>query len=110
MRKSNLDKMIRGWFIGDFPRAVYRTTEFEVAVKSEKAGARVNKHFHKVASEITLVVRGIIRLNKKNFAKGDIIVIGPGEAVDYRVVKDAVTVIVKVPSVQKDKYYTERGK
>ena len=54
MRKSSLDKMIRGWFIGNFPRAVYRTTEFEVAVKSEKAGARVNKHFHKVASEMKL--------------------------------------------------------
>ena len=97
--------MIRGWFAGDFPRAVYRTKEFEAAVKIEKAGDYTKRHYHKVAAEITVVIKGLVRINNKEYGKGDIIVAGPNEMADYKVLRDAVTVIIKIPSVKNDKYY-----
>jgi quercetin dioxygenase-like cupin family protein len=98
--------MEKGWFIGNFPKAVCRSEEFEVAVKIEKAGESVNRHFHKIATEVTVVAQGRVRINDKEFDKGDIIVIRPNEDADYEVMEDAITVIVKMPSVKNDKFYT----
>lgn len=105
MRRYRLKDMNKGWFIGHFPKAVFRTKEFDVALKIEKAGERVDRHWHKIATEITLVAEGEVRINDKKLKKGDIIVINPKENTDYEVIEDAVTVIVKVPSVKNDKYY-----
>jgi quercetin dioxygenase-like cupin family protein len=107
MKSRKLKNMKKGWFVGDFARAAYRSKAFEVALKTEKAGQRVKKHTHKVATEITLVVKGKVRFNNRQFKKGDIIIINPKEAADYEVLEDAITVIIKVPSVMHDKYYSK---
>jgi len=110
MEIYKLENMTKGWFVGDFAKAVYKTNEFEVALKIEKAGEYVERHFHKIATEITLVVEGNVRINNKEFKKGDIIVLNAEEDADYEVIKDAVTVIVKIPSVMNDKYYVKEKK
>ena len=110
MKTYRLKNTIRGWFVGDFPKAVYRTKHFEVAVKIEKAGEHVERHVHRVATEITAVAEGCVCINNKKFKKGDIIVIGPNEDADYKVLKDAVTVIVKIPSIKNDKYLTRSSR
>lgn len=110
MRTYRLNKMERGWFIGNFPKAVYKTDKFEVALKVEKKGDKVKEHYHKVAAEITLVVEGRVRFKNKIFKKGDIILLKQGERCDFEVLENAVTVVVKTPAVKKDKYYTEREK
>ena len=38
------------------------------------------------------------------FEKGDIIVVDPGEAADFQVLEDALTVVVKIPSAIGDKH------
>lgn len=110
MRTYRLNKMERGWFIGNFPKAVYKTDKFEVALKVEKKGDKVKEHYHKIAEEITLVVEGRVRFKNKIFTKGDIILLKPGEYSDFEVLENAVTVVVKTPAVKNDKYYTEQEK
>ena len=107
MRKYSLDSMKKGWFVGNFNRAVHKTEAFEVAVKVEKAGEHVDRHLHNIAAEITVVVKGRICVNGKEFRGGDIIVISPKEDADYKVLEDAITVIVKIPSVRNDKIYVK---
>lgn len=108
MRVGKLKKTKKGWFIGDYPNAAFRAKAFEAALKIEKAGEHVARHLHRIATEITLVVQGRVRFNHRIFRRGDIIVLKPGEAADYTVLEDAITVIIKVPCVKKDKYYVEK--
>ena len=107
MRKFRLEDMTRGWFIGNFEPAVLRSEAAEVAVQKYGAGDYEARHHHKVATEVTLIVSGEVEMNNVRYSAGDIVVIEPGEATDFRALSDAVTVAVKLPSVKNDKYVQE---
>lgn len=105
MEISHLDSMVRGWFIGNFEPSIYKTEEFEIAVKKYKKGDYEKKHHHKIAYEITLIVKGIVLMNDIKFTSGSIITLNPGEACDFKcITKDAITVVIKFPSIKDDKY------
>ncbi len=104
MKTYDLQNMIKGWFVGDFDPVVLRSSDFEVAVKYYKAGDVESLHVHKIAKEITVVVEGTVIMNGKTFKKGEIILLEPGEPTDFKVVDDAITVVVKTPSAKADKY------
>lgn len=104
MKVDKLDSMFRGWFIGDFEPTVLRLKDAEVAVKSYLAGEVEAAHVHRIATEITVVVNGEIRMNGLNYGPGSILTIEPGEVALFSAVTDAVTVVVKTPSVAHDKY------
>jgi quercetin dioxygenase-like cupin family protein len=99
-----LDKMTKGWFVGDFSPAAVQTAAAEVAVQHYKAGEREEAHLHKVAVEVTLVLNGTIEMCGRRLQHGDIIKLAPGEATDFVAITDATTVVVKLPSVKGDKY------
>ena len=63
MQKFNFDKMYRGWFIGDFEPTAYKTKNFEVGFLHHKKGDIWQKHYHKIAREITLVVEGKVKVS-----------------------------------------------
>ena len=63
---------------------------------------------HRVATEITLVASGRVRMNDRTFTAGDIILLEPGEATDFQALERSTTVVVKMPSVAGDKYLVER--
>jgi len=107
MKVFKLDDMTRGWFVGDFLPVAFQSKECEVAVMKYKAGDNEKKHMHKVATELTVVVEGRIKMNGVEYQEGDIIVMEPGEATDFEALTDAVDVVVKVPSVKGDKYFVE---
>lgn len=104
MNHSRLDCMIKGWFVGGFAPAAYQTQACEVAVKYYKAGEIESAHFHKIATEVTLVLSGSVRMLGREWSGGDIIVLEPGEVTDFEALTDAVNVVVKVPGVENDKY------
>ena len=104
MELYTLNAMTKGWFVGSFVPSVRSTMEFEVACKRYQKGEREDLHIHKVATEITLIVSGTVRMMGKIFKKDDIIVLKPGEACDFRALTDATTVVVKYPSIAGDKY------
>ena len=104
MKISKLDDMIKGWFVGNFDPTLIKTNEVEVAVKKYKAGDSEDTHYHKIATEITVVVSGRIRMNGKEYVAGDIIVMEPGEATDFEALEDTSCTVVKYPGANNDKY------
>lgn len=104
MQVNQIENMFRGWFVGDFDPVVLRSTDVEVAVKSYSAGDGEAPHLHKVATEITVVISGKISMNGQIFGPGSILTMDPGEVANFSVISDAVTVVVKMPSIRDDKY------
>ena len=102
IRKIN--DMTKGWFIGNFEPTMYRTNDVEVAVKRYKRGDREEKHYHKIATEITVVVEGRVRMFDQVFDAGTIIVVEPGEATDFEALEDTINTVVKIPGANNDKY------
>lgn len=104
MEIHQLADMQGGWFVGDFSPTVIRTGDCEVAVKAYAAGAREPSHLHKVAEEVTVVVSGRARMGDRIMQPGTIIHLKPGESTDFEALEATLTVVVKRPSVQGDKY------
>jgi quercetin dioxygenase-like cupin family protein len=108
MKKFNYEEMKGGWFIGDFEPAAFKTKTFEVAYVKHKKGDPWDKHFHKIATEITLVIRGKVKINDEIYSAGDIVVIEPNEIADPYFLEDVEFMIIKTPSDVNDKYTTKR--
>jgi quercetin dioxygenase-like cupin family protein len=104
MKQRRLSDMIGGWMVGDFDPHCLRTPACEVACKHYEAGATEALHVHRVATELTLVVSGEVRMAGRTLRAGDILVLDPGEAADFEALTAATTVVVKLPSVAGDKY------
>src|SRR5215469_18154602 len=96
--------MVKGWFVGNFEPAALHSAECEVAVKHYRAGDREALHYHRVATEITVVVSGTVRMMSRTWQAGDIITIEPGEATEFEALTDAINVVVKLPSQTDDKF------
>ena len=104
MNSARLEHMVKGWFVGAFAPVAHRTDTCEVAVKHYRAGDCEGLHHHKVATEITLVLSGRVRMAGREWSAGDIVVLAPGEATDFEALTDAVNVVVKTPGALDDKY------
>jgi quercetin dioxygenase-like cupin family protein len=96
--------MINGWFVGNFFPSAFNTDLCEVAVKKYKKDELNLSHYHKISTEITLVLTGIIQMNDQIFNTGDIIVVSPGEKTTFRSITDSVLVVVKTPGAINDKF------
>ena len=104
MITGKLQDMFKGWFVGDFDPSVLRTEACEVAVKTYAAGETEDLHHHKVATEVTLILSGRVRMCGREWGEGDIVVLAPGEATAFEALTDAVNVVVKTPGAKNDKY------
>lgn len=104
MKHDRLERMVKGWFVGDFAPVALRTSDCEVAIKHYAAGDHEGAHYHAVATELTAIVSGRVRMLGGEWGPGDILTIEPGEATDFLALTDAVTVVVKHPSAPDDKF------
>jgi hypothetical protein len=104
LEKYNLDEMFKGWFIGNFEPSLYKTNEVEVGVKKYKMGEFENSHFHKIATEFTVIVSGTVEMNGIQYGENDIIKIVPGVSTNFKALNDVITVVVKLPGANNDKY------
>jgi len=105
MKTGRLDEMIKGWFVGNFEPTLLRTNDVEVAVKEYKKGDYESSHYHKIATEITVILNGRVKMNGVEYGKGDIIVMEPGESTDFECLEDGTqNVVVKHPGTNNDKY------
>ena len=107
MKKFSLEEMIGGWLVGNFNPSLLKQSDFEVAIKRYAKGESEEKHMHKIATEITVIVEGRVIMNDNEYSKNDIIFIPPGDATNFIVLEDTITVVVKTPSIQNDKYIIE---
>ncbi len=104
MKTAKLNEMVKGWFVGDFEPTLLHSKDVEVAIKYYKKGDNEPKHVHKVGTEITAIVSGEVMMCNKKYGEGDIVLLEPGEPCEFKALTDAVTVVVKTPSVKGDKY------
>lgn len=104
MRTADLKNFFKGWFVGNFEPSLIKTNDVEVAVKKYVAGDYENSHYHKIATEITLIVSGEVEMNSVKYKADDIIVIEPNEKTDFKCLTDVVTVVVKYPGASNDKF------
>ena len=101
MKTAKLENMLKGWFIGNFEPTLLRTNGVEVAVKEYKKGDYEELHYHKIATEITVITQGRVKMNGVEY----IIVMEPGESTDFECLEDETqNVVVKIPGVNNDKY------
>lgn len=104
MKTAKLGDMTKGWFIGNFDPSLLKTNDCEIAMKSYMAGDHEEKHYHKIATEFTLIVKGSVRMFNQEFHEGDIVVAEPGDATDFTALTDAQNIVVKIPGINNDKY------
>lgn len=103
MIKSHLSEYKNGWLLGDFSPAVIQTNDFEVCVKTFKVGDRETSHYQIIATEITVVLSGKVRMGEILLVEDEILVIEPGEVADFEALSDCKVLGIKFPSVPQDK-------
>ena len=104
MKIDKLSDMTKGWVVGDFKPTLLKTQDVEVAVKVYVEGECEEMHYHKLATEITIIVSGLVKMNGVKYKSGDIITILPFESTDFEALKDTVTTVIKHPGATNDKY------
>lgn len=104
IEQFSLENMIKGWFVGNFEPSLFKTNDVEVGVKKYLAGDYENAHFHKIATEFTVIISGVVEMNGIQYVENDIIKIIPGVSTNFKAITDAVTVVVKLPGANNDKY------
>lgn len=105
MKIHHLRDFVRGWFIGDFEPSLLKTDAFEAAVKGYKKGDQEKRHCHRVATEITVIASGRVRMNDQLLGNGDIIILKPGDSSDFECLSEtALTMVIKYPCVKNDKF------
>lgn len=107
MKTARLNDMTKGWFVGNFEPTLVKTNDCEVAVKLYQKGDKENAHFHKIATEITVITKGRVKMFDREFAEGDIVIVEPGDVTAFEAVEDSINVVVKIPGANNDKYEVE---
>jgi quercetin dioxygenase-like cupin family protein len=105
MKIFDLEKdFVRGWVVGAFENPILQTDNFEVCIKRFKAGEEENSHYHKLTTEITIVISGTIEMCGKRFKANSVIVLEPNEVSSFKCIEDATTCAIRNGSYTKDKY------
>jgi len=107
MKTYNINDMVKGWFIGDFEPSVFKNPFFEVAHHQHEAGYVTPRHTHKIAQELTYIVRGALLVDGQRLSAGDMFVYEPNDVANVSVLEDIDVIVVKWPSVPSDKYMVE---
>ena len=107
MKLSKLSDMKKGWFVGDFSPTLVKTKAVEVAVKHYNKGDSEDRHHHKLATEVTVIISGRVRMNSVEYKAGDIIIIEQNESTDIEALEDTMSTVVKYPGASNDKYLGE---
>jgi len=108
MNNSNIKDFIRGWFVGNFNPSLLKTNDVEVGYKIYKKGDKEDEHYHKIATEITLITKGKVKLNDDVFGVGSIITINPNDVIKFEALEDSENVVVKIPGASNDKYLVQK--
>lgn len=100
-----------GWFIGNFEPTAWKTDKFEAAIHDYKKGEEKEPHYHKLGTEINLLLEGKFILKNydgkgtdQELNKGDVFIIHPYEIADPLFLEDCKIMVIKTPSIPGDKY------
>jgi hypothetical protein len=103
MQKDRIENFVGGWLIGNFHPSIQRSTDLEIGVKFFKAGDTELSHMQRIATEITIVGAGQVRIGSELLFPGDVLIIPPLEFADFEAFEDGVLTCIKFPSLPNDK-------
>ena len=110
IKADSLSRFKGGWFIGNFEPSLFKTDDFEIAVKTHPAFEEWPEHYHAVATEYNVVVEGHVIINDyDHYWDGDIFIVEPGDTIKPYFKTDCTIVTVKVPCVLGDKYVVHKS-
>lgn len=101
---KRIEDFTRGWLIGDFEPSLIRTKDFEVGILTHKKDEVWPKHYHKLADEYNVLVKGRMTVNGIELNTGDVFVIEKNEVSEPKFLEDCTVLVIKIPSVMGDKY------
>ena len=104
MKIYKFEDMVGGWFVGNFKPAAYETDMCEVCYKFHEKGEKWPVHYHKLGTEINLLINGEMKMHGRTLHSGDIFVMEPWEIANPEFLTDCFVIIVKLPSIPGDKY------
>jgi len=104
MEIKRIEDMVGGWFVGNFEPSAFKTQQFEVGYKLHKQGETWPIHYHRIATEITYLLRGRMTIGGKELTTGDVFTAFPNEVADPVFLEDCEVLVIKTPSVPGDKY------
>jgi len=116
VKVTKFAQMKLGYFVGDFFPTAYRTSACEVALKKHRKGEAWPRHYQKTATEINLLLSGMMEVEistefkdykRVTIEAGDIFTVDPNERLKPHFLQDCVLVVVKVPSIPNDKVVEE---
>lgn len=105
---TNIKDTEKGWFIGDFPKAAFKSKDFEVCWRIHPANEFWDLHYQENAYEINLLISGEMILNGKKLYSGDVFILEPYEITDVNFITECSVVCVKTPSLPNDKVVVKR--
>lgn len=100
----NLDEYFKGWLVGDFVPCLFNSKDVEVGLKYYKKGDFESSHVHKIITEYTIIVSGKVTMNGVEYKEKDIVKVAPNTYTDFVCLEDAITLVIKTPSIPTDKY------
>ena len=77
MDKIFVKDFVNGWLIGDFEPSLLKNKLIEVAIQSYQAGDEEAEHYHKIGTEISIVITGSALFNNDVVNAGEGIIINP---------------------------------
>tara|TARA_R100000734_G_C3311922_1_gene102850 strand:- start:1176 stop:1499 length:324 start_codon:yes stop_codon:yes gene_type:complete len=104
MKIFKMKDMKGGWFIGDFEPSVLKTKKFEVGHHVHKKGDDTSNHYHKDSTEINVIIKGKMIVNKKELIAGDVFVFEPYVVSEAEFIEDTELIVVRDSSNTTDKY------
>jgi mannose-6-phosphate isomerase-like protein (cupin superfamily) len=103
MKIARLSEFTNGWFLGNFNPSLFKSEDFEVCVKNFKKGENEAPHFQRIATEVTVVLSGSVRMGEHILQVDDILTVYKGEVCDFEALTDCKVLGVKFPSLPEDK-------
>ena len=103
-QQMKLKDFKKGWLVGDFEPAIFRSKDIEVGIKSYEAGVIEPKHVHKITKEFTIVLSGRVKMLGTEYKKGDVVFVDCGIENAFQSITKSLLLIIKTPSCPDDKY------
>ena len=99
--------MTGGWFVGNFVPSVLCTDKFEIGYHKHKKGDDTQNHYHKLSTEINVIIKGKMLVNGEICLAGDIFVFEPYTVSEAIFLEDTELIVVRNSSNTKDKHCAE---
>ena len=103
MKRDSLENMKGGWFIGNFQPNIHESKDFEVTIRHYLKGETEPQHYQRIATEITVIVLGKVRMGDQILNPNEILTVLPNEILDFEALEDCTIVAIKFPSIPSDK-------